>query len=331
MDEANGTAHDITVTLDHIDENAVLKLALDLLITEHNLLAEIVAQILALMPDPKRWRLILSGDLPATMNALEGRSQHPAYTTARGSGYVGGLTVPQDDGTFLFILDANNLAFPPIESDTLEEVVGHALASARHLGRHEAGHALLKTRGENAEEFRDISGLDPSAAGWSHIVARDIDDFRIERHVREHLPSAYSHVDGLPGAIDHLASVLADARENRRTDISAHADASDYAVSAFVKVVAYLSAELGLDSTGAPIAPTPLPEKWNRYLATHWESWSAAFHRLRPADSPMTTDELASVTRDLSELTVQWMASIGYRRGISEDGELYAFWTEEEY
>ncbi|MFE6994641.1 hypothetical protein ACFVAE_01645 [Microbacterium sp. NPDC057659] len=331
MDEKGDAAREFTVTLEHVGESQVLNLALGLLIDRYNLLGEIATQILALMPDPSRWRLILTGDLSATVNALDHRSQQFGYTTTRGAGYVGGLTLPQGDGTFLFILDASNLAFPPIESDSLEEVVEHALATARHLGRHEAGHALLMTRGENAEVYRELADLDPSAAGWSHIVARDIDDFRIERHVRQNILSPYSHVEGLPGALDHLSSALAAASRGWRADIAKHAEASDHAVSAFIRVIAYLSAEVGLDDAAAPVVPRLVPDKWDRYLADHWAKWSAAFHRLSPVDQPMTLDQLASTTGELCEIAVGWMSAIGYRRGITDAGELYAYWTAGSY
>ncbi|MFD5225703.1 hypothetical protein ACFWHT_08800 [Microbacterium sp. NPDC058342] len=331
MDEKRGTAQDISVTLEHVGDNPVLNLALGLLINEYNLLGEIATQILELMPDPSRWRLNLSGDLSATVNALDYRPLQSGYKTTRGSGYVGGVTFPQEDGTFLFVLDANNLAFPPVDSDSLEEVVAHALATARHLGRHEAGHALLMTRGENAEMYRDLADLDPSAAAWSHIVARDIDDFRIERHVRQNLLSPYSHVEGLPGALDHLSTALAAASRNWQRDIAKYAEASDHAVSAFLRVVAYLSAEVGLDEAAVPLVPRPVPVKWDRYLADHWARWSAAFHRLSPADEPMTLDQLASTTGELCEIAVEWMSAIGYRRGVADSGELYAYWTADSY
>lgn len=57
-------------------------------------------EIYALVPDLGRWRLVLTGDVAATVDAIEGRDEGDSYTTNRGSGHVGGVTLPRDDGTF---------------------------------------------------------------------------------------------------------------------------------------------------------------------------------------------------------------------------------------
>lgn len=334
MSEDEGTANpEVTIALavEHVEHDQLLHDMLSLLVHQYNLFGEIVPEIHALVPDVRLWRLTLTGDISATVNTLEGREKAKGYTTDRGAGHVGGVTLPREDGTFDIVLGAELLVGPPGDHEDLDGLVENALATGRHLARHEAGHALLRLRGEDADAYRDRPSLTPSAAGWTDVVAAYMDDFRIERHTREHAPPVFSHLDGVEGAIEHLSSELTTAKESWRTDLDGAARRSDLAVSGFIRVIAYLAAELGVNENEHPVGPESDPEKWDRYLGTAWPAWSAAFHKLRPVDEPMDLDALSVVLDELCDLASAWSGAIGYERGVTDDGRMYAFWTEDTY
>lgn len=320
-----------SIAFAHVEQDFELHRGLSILVREYDLLGWMVQEILALVPDRTLWRLTLTGDIAVTVNEIKGRDNGSSYTVDRGAGHVGGITLPKADGTFDIVIGVENLVNPFGEYAGLEGLVANAIATGRHLGRHEAGHAALSIRRESDKDYRDLPELDPTAAGWTHAVAPFIDDFRIERHVRDHTPPVMSHMEGLNDAIDHLSSELSTANVSWKLDFEEAANRSDIAIAGFVRVISYLAAELGLDDHGEPVLPESTPPNWDRYLGTAWPLWSAAFHRLHPVDEPMTAEELSEVLSELCELVVNWSAAIGYERGLTGDGRAYAFWTEETY
>lgn len=321
----------IPVAIEHVEQDQVLHTGLAYLVQERNLLGEIVPEILALVPDVSRWRLTLTGDSPATVNTLEARAEGEGYTTSRGAGHVGGVSLPRDDGSFDIVLGAWLLVDPPGDYDDLDGLVEAAIKTGRHLARHEAGHVLLRLRDEDGDSYRDHPQLTPSAAAWTHTVAAYMDDFRIERHTRMHTPPEFSHLEGLGDAITHLSRELTAAKSSWREDLDAAAHRSDVAIGGFMRVIAYLGSELGLEQNGNPVAPRVEPEKWDRYLGTIWPLWSSAFHKLRPVDEPMSEIELAGILGELCELACNRSSAIGYERGVTDDARTYAFWTQESY
>lgn len=330
MDEDKGEGQ-LSLAVEHVDHDQLLHDGLSLLIHEYNLFNEIVPEIYALVPDFSKWRLVLTGDIAATVNAIEGRHEGNAYTTNRGAGHVGGITLPREDGTFDIVLGAQIFVSPPGDHEDLEGLVDNARKTAKHLARHEAGHMLLRLRNEDDQQYRNLTRLEPTAAGWTDIVAAYMDDFRIERHTREFTPPVFRHQDDLGAAIDHLSSELTAAKSTWALDLDGAARRSDIAVSGFIRVIAYLSSELGLAEDGEPAFPEIIPEKWDRYLGTAWPLWCNKFHELRPAHEPMSKEQLAAVLTDLCDLASRWSSAIGYERGITSDGRMYAYWTEDAY
>ncbi|MEC5185932.1 hypothetical protein RCH12_003410 [Cryobacterium sp. MP_3.1] len=320
-----------SITISHVEEDGAAHAVLVFLEQECNLVGWIVQEVLALLPNREIWRLTLTGDVAATVNEIQGRSMASAYTTDRGTGHVGGVTLPRADGTFDIVIGIEHLVNPIGDSLEFARLADNAIATGRHLGRHEAGHVLLSLRGESAENYRDLPSLDPIAAGLAPAVAAFMEDFRIERHVREHAPPVFSHLDGLQGSLEHLSSELMAAKASWSSNFEEAIDRSDKVIGDFVRVISYLSAELGLDIDGQPVVPNTAPLHWDRYLGNEWLEWSAAFHRLRPVDEVMALNELSEVLGELCELVVDWAAEIGYARGHAEDGREYAYWTEDKY
>lgn len=321
----------VTIRFDHIADGSHLQQVLNLLISQGNLLGIIAGEIYALVSDTSTWTLVLTGDIGATVNDhLIGAGKEPNYTTARGAGHVGGITLPNGDGTFEIIVSANVIIDAPDEVAD-EDLITSAFANARHLGRHEAGHVLLALRKEDSTSYTpDDAALSLEAVGWIDQVSRFMDDFRIERHTRQHAPSPCSHDRDLVYSLEHLDTVLRECSRSWAEDLDAAAICSDGAVAGFIRVLAYLAAEIGLDESGKARRSAHTSDSWDFYAASMWPEWNETFHRLQPVDVAMSRDELRKVAIDLCELAARWSSAIGYERGVTDDGRHYAFWTREQ-
>jgi hypothetical protein len=321
----------INVTLDGFADDPELARAVSMMIEQQGLLQTLVAGIIELVPDTTLWRLTVTGDMVATVNRVEERVDDNPYTTARGAGSAGAITLPRDDGTFDIVISTYALFATREDVDSAEAWVAQVIAAAEHLSRHEAGHAALRLRGEDAQAYQDVQGLSSSDAAWRRSLAVHIDDNRIEQYTAIHAPSPLHHVDHLTEAIAHLRAELNEAARICRADISEAASRTLTAANGLVRVLAYLSPELGFDENGKPRRPNQRPDGWDDYVENSWDAWSLTFHRLRPVDEPMTTDQIGAVLADLCRLMVAWMRSIGVEWGLTEDDREYIFWEKDNY
>lgn len=323
----------INVALDGFtdDSDPELAGALSFMIEQQGLLETLVTGIVELVPDTRCWRLTLTGDMVATVNRVTGRAEDDPYTTARGAGLAGAITLPQSDGTFDIVISADVLFATRDDVGSVEALAAHVIAAAEHLGRHEAGHAALRLRGEDADAYQDVQGLSNSETAFRKPLAAHVDDNRIEQYTAIHAPSPLRHVDHLADAVAHLREELNEAKRTWRADIGAAAYRTLTAANGLIRVFAYLSPELGLDEDGQPRRPDPLPAGWTDYVEDSWNAWSLTFHRLQPVDQPMTVDELSAVLADLCRLMNSWMGSIGVNWGLTDGDEEYIFWAKDHY
>ena len=329
----NTPASQFSVSLDGFSEEDTPELmgALAFMIEQQGLLQTLVAGIVELLPDSLVWRLTLTGDMAATVNRITERADDSPYTTDRGAGHAGAITLPRDDGTFDIVISVDALFATRKDPESVEELTGHVIAAAEHLSRHEAGHAVLRLRGEDADSYQDVEGLSASDAASRKPLAAHVDDNRIEQYTAAHAPSPLHHVDHLEEAISHLRAELNEAKRTWRADIGAAAYRSLNAANGLVRVRAYLAPELGLDENGTPRRPAPVPEGWTDYVEDSWDHWSGTFHKLRPVDELMTTDQLGAVLAELCRLMNAWMRSIGVDWGLTDDGREYIYWTRDPY
>ena len=324
----------ISISLDGFSEDyedPELAGALSFMIEQQGLLQTLVAGVVELLPDTTLWRLTLTGDIVATVNRVTERDAEDSYTTDRGAGHAGAITLPHEDGTFDIVVSANVLFATREDVESVEALIAHVIAAAAHLSRHEAGHAALRLRGEDADAYEDVGGLSKSDAACRKPLAAHVDDNRIEQYTAVHAPSPLHHVDHLTDAIAHLRSELNEAKRTWRADIGEAAYRTLDAANGLVRVLAYLAPELGLDESGKPRRPDPPPAGWTDYVEDSWDAWSLTFHRLRPVDEPMTNDELGAVLADLCRLMNAWLRSIGIECGLTDDDEEYIFWEKDRY
>lgn len=292
----------------------------------------LVAGVLKGLPDPTQWRLTISGDVIATVNAIEQREEGNAYTLERGVGSVGAKTINVGDGTYDIVIDA--WAFmPAFEVSSPEELVEYMHQMGRHLAIHESGHAILHQRGEDAEAFQELATGTMTERAWRKHLAAHIDDFRIEKMTNRIAPSPVSNVDGIGETVALMRTVLTDSNVLRRTDGDAATFNSSTAVNDLVRVMTYLAAELGAGGkieTG--MRPDPLPEGWDEYLEEVWDAWALQLDLLKPADESMTPQEIAVVLDNLGKIVAVWSQNIiGYHFELHEDGSWTAYWSRVEY
>ncbi|MBT1631493.1 hypothetical protein [Curtobacterium flaccumfaciens] len=302
--------------------------ALGHMIEERGLLETLVLGIVELVPDATRWRLTITGDMVATVNRLSPRVA--SYTTKRGAGEAGAITIPQTDGTFDIVISASVLFATREDTGSVEELIAHATAAAAHLSRHEAGHVALQLRGEDCHSFQDVEGLDGATARWRKMLAAHVDDSRIEQYTATHAPSPLRNADHVADAIAHLRSELNAAKQTWTADMNSAGSRTVIAANNLVRVLAYLAPELGMTADGTPRRPDPTPDGWHEYVEDLWDAWSNAFHRLRSANEEMSSAELGAVLVELCQIMIAWMHSFGVEWGIDGDDE-YIYWVKATY
>ena len=284
------------------------------------------------LPDLETWRLTISGDVVASVNAIEQREEGNAYTLERGVGQVGARTINAHDGTFDIVIGAWSF-MPAFEVSTPEELINYMYEIGSHLVIHESGHAILHQRGEDSDFFQELATGTKTERSWRKHLAAHIDDFRIEKMTNRGAPSPASNVEGIGATLAHMRNELTESNVLRLTDGEAATFRSSTAVNDLVRVMTYLSAELGAgDQITAGMRPELLPEGWNEYLEDVWDAWSLNLDRLEPADEPMMVAEIASVLTDLCKIVVLWSESIiGYHFEMHDDGSWTANWSRAIY
>lgn len=201
------------------DEDEITRGALTVMLNHGGLARTLVDGILELVPDPTLWRLTISGNMGRTVDVLTGRGADNPFTTARGAGHVGGITLTRNDGTFDIVISGNTLVATREDVGSPEALLEHTLRNGAHLARHEAGHAALALRGEDSGSYRDVTGLTPTDDAHRPHLALHIEDHRIERYTAVHAPSPFMHAEHLTDAIAHLRRELNYSKQHWHDDI----------------------------------------------------------------------------------------------------------------
>jgi hypothetical protein len=314
-----------TIRLDHLDNEAVQ--VLQFLHEKYGLFQRIVAGVAEVVPDTGIWRITLTGDVSATVNRIESRSEGESYTTDRGAGQVGGRTVAHRDGMFDIVIWADVLISDDDASD-LESIVGYALTAGAHIAAHEAGHIALSLREESGDFYQDLPNLPPTEYSWRKPIACHMDDYRIECMTARVAPSPDSYVAYLDDALNFMRISLSQAAQTWRKDIESAYWLSLQAVNGVIRCIAYLLVQL----------TSPLDEKefskldgWSNYLEPFWKRWEAAFGVLLPADQRMTRADLNAALENLCALTCEWVMEIGIFQNVDQDGTPYMAWKKQQY
>lgn len=331
---AEGALGEILLTIEHVSERAAPLLLF--LLQELDGVNLMVQEILAVVPAGVSWRLTLTGDMVASTDRIMGRES--GYSTDRGAGVVGGRTLRSDDDVLDIVIDVSAILVFPDDVETPETPEEYrrgfdmAVASARHLARHEAGHVALISRGEHSVTFDNLEGLSVTASQFRGTIGAYIDDHRIERDTAVHAPTPLRKSESIDHELEHLRAALVESHRSWQLDIIPARDRTLNASMGFVRLIAYLSAELGVDAEGNAVAPDPLPEHWNRYLGDGWWArWSGAFNRLEPVTTPSSSEDLGASLAELAEMLISWLDFVGVRYRIDDQDREYIQWTADAY
>jgi hypothetical protein len=292
----------------------------------------LVAGLLLHLPDPCTWRLTISGDVVASVNTIEQLDEGNGYTIERGVGEVGARTINAHDGTYDIVIGAWSF-MPAFEVSSADELVEYIHRMGSHLAIHESGHAILHQRCEDSEAFQDLATGSKTERAWRKHLAAHIDDFRIEKMTNRTAPSPSSNVEGIGDTLVHMRKELTESNVLRLTDGETAAFRSSTAVNDLIRVMTYLSAELGAGGKVTKgMRPGLLPDGWHEYLEEFWDTRALTLDRLKPADEPMTVEEIAAVLTDLCKIVVVWSQNIiGYHFEMHDDGSWTAHWYRATY
>lgn len=316
----------ITLSLTHIhNENLP---ALMYLVEQERLGDLLAAQILSLLPDPQTWRLTITGDMVKAVNEIESRKAENTYTTDRGAGHVGARTMMHEDGTSDIVI-SDFVFFSPSEDIDAPQMVEYARSAGAHIALHEAGHVVLNSRGEGSDNYQDLPKLPSTPYAWRKHLAVHMEDHRIEQLTWRRARSPLSQVDHLADAIAHFRTELNKSRNSWQSDMQTASFRTLDAANSLIRVMVYVSAELGVKD-GKAVRPVTLPEGWNEYIEADWNKWGLALHRMKPADEPMELSAIVAVLSDLCLLADQWLRSNGVDYRITAQG-VFIYWTKDRY
>lgn len=285
------------------------------------------------VPDHSLWRLTMTEDFVATVNRIEGRDEHTAYTTDRGAGVAGARTLRADDGVYDIVIDGGLLYPTPAEleaGDGMQSFIDRIAFIAAHLATHEAGHILLALTGEDSEQFEDLVGPEPANALWRRHMASQIDEHRIERMAALVTPSTQNPSEQLDDSLQHLRQQLSKARDVAPSDFNLAADLTRGAVVGVFRDIAYTTAKLGLVDAVTARRPDPLPHDWV-LLEPLWDDWSIAFHQLPAANERTTPADLANTLEALCRVAALWLTHVGVDFVIEADDSFSITWTKARY
>lgn len=144
-------------------------------------LAQLIGAVTgALRPeDYAKTRLVITGDLVATVNSREDRTDAP-FTVERGAGVVAAKTMPPNADGFVDILIPVYWLLP---LDDAEETAEQSRL-IRHLAAHEAVHASIHHIGDEPFDLHRREEFGPAAANFISMASE-----QIEEHLAEYLGS----------------------------------------------------------------------------------------------------------------------------------------------
>lgn len=271
-------------------------------------LAELLA---ALVEQPESVTLIIPVDFKA---AVQRRDPALEFATKRGSGLVGGRTMPRSDGSVDVVIDGNLLGavddagMPVLHSDGLPILNEEGLQLLRWTIAHEAQHVQM-------HRYRaDVNGyLADQVNGFAtktlfNIATSLCDEYRAECAAAQYEPVRPLTAITVVGVLNTLGQSLttADLAYQRSHDVSRFTHDVLRACVPFWTALAFWTAKYrkARETTDPDPSLTQLP-LWQRYVGPMWHTIGTALSGLPVADLRTEPAELHSaaiaVTSALSE------------------------------
>lgn len=275
----------------------------------------------ALRPsDLIRTRLVITGNLVASVNAREDRTKNK-YSTNRGSGFVAAKTMPPNTDGIVDILVPGEWILP-LENEASSSERDRYL---QHVAAHEAVHASLFNDDNQAFDTHLRREYDPAFIQFVSMAGH-----QVEEHVAEYLsnqikPSGDSitaaQIDAAFAAwnrtlIDRLPVIpLSDPDYHRKCMFITLT-----ALHEFWNVLNYFAAELRNGDLFDPV-PNEISEliDWREEVAPWWDEYLKLLAQI-PMSIPVNIEETDEVVDKIAHLLQRWAKSIGVDHHDTPEG-----------
>lgn len=255
-----------------------------------------------ILPQPDMVSLVLTGDFGGSVrHRLNGAD----YSLDRGSGFVGGKTMRNDDGSIDILLHAAlaQPAFSPVENPDATLLFLHTVA-------HELNHAAMYQRNESRWDGDRTSWKDANLRSAAVAV---IDEYRAELGALELVPEEDSG-----WALDDIAETLNSRLQEIVLGYQDHLDVnrlvfdvgSTFLVAwkAFSYAVAFM---YGRPTAEYPI-PAPTSSEWTKVAEHSWERFKEVLASIPSGRTEADPAAIADATQALVELFDQWLRNVGF-------------------
>lgn len=316
MADAGARAEHVGLALEAVDP-AHLRVDLDTG-TVPPLMLWCVAALTQLSPEPSQVRLVVTGDFVGSVRARLGTDDGPvSFDLARGSGFVGGKTMPTPDGRIDVLTHASWFADPDDEPvrQVLEQLTKRTVV-------HEAQHVAM------AQQHQGY--VTPDDTGWrmtNLLSAADsvMGEYRAELGVGPGLRQgdlAWNALSVLGSLRSDLARVVADYQVHLDVGRLAY-DVGTVGLVAW-RSLAYMVAAGRVLADNEPVPVDVMADSlWERMAARRWGEFTEALGAGEPGTVRMERGELDAAIAHLAGVLGDWLGDLGFEWTDSADGASY--------
>lgn len=315
MTDSEEAATGLQLVLENLNQEAA-----DLLVADvksrgsDGALAQLVGSVTAALreADLPKTRLVITGDLVATVNAREDRTNTP-FTMERGAGIVAAKTMPPNADGLVDILVPVYWLLPLENADEATERAN----MIQHVAAHEAVHASIHHNGDEPFDLHHREEFGHASMNFVSMASE-----QIEEHLAEYLGSQVTGREVAQSASNVEASIEA-WQHTLETELPAiPEDDPDYfqrgmlvtfnALHILWKTLAYLAAALRTEDGFRPVPDeiAVLPA-WGEHIAPWWDRYLELLGEI-----PMTVDvdipATDEVVREMGLHLQTWADELGF-------------------
>ena len=287
-------------------------------------LAELLHQ---LVDDPTVVTLVIPADFA---EAVQRRQPGVPYTLERGSGLVGGRTMPLDNERIDVLINAGPLL--AFDENNMPILNREPMDIIRRTVVHEAQHAVMHQRGSGQFDIEPVDG--PFSRHLAENAAIVCDEHRAEWHAVQLTESEPPTVSDVTAVLETLSRQLAAANEAYQKSpsdpdaVGNLAGAVLTACDAFWTSLGYWAAQHRKDDSNIADLPaeiTALP-LWQRYAGDVWNLLQGSLAALPVEDLTTDPEVLNAAAKLVAASLAKSLETIGFRYEETDAGQ--AFYIE---
>lgn len=315
MTEPSDRSDGIQIVVENLSEEGARLLAEGIeSSSDGGALAQLIGTVTeALRPEDRpKTRLVITGDLVATVNDREGRTGAP-FTTERGAGIVAAKTMPPNADGLVDILIPVYWLLPLEDADETVE----RSRTIQHLAAHEAVHASIHHIGDEPFDLHHREQFGHASMNFISMASE-----QIEEHLAEYLGSKVTGREVAQSA-SHVEASIEAWQETLAVELPAiPEDDPDYfqrgmlvtfnALHILWKTLAYLAAALRVEDGFRPVPSeiAALPG-WRQHIEPWWDRYLELLDEI-----PMTVDiDIAATDEVVREMALHlqtWADELGF-------------------